>query len=211
MRLHLNLGRVVGFATLVAAALMVCGCESLFSTNSPAQKLSEGDATGRLIPLKCGDRIRIDMSVPGNITPIPYREEQVKEDGTINVAMLDPLKVVGKSCRDVEIEIARLYISSNIYKSLTVTVAPLDRYYYVGGQVTRPGEQRYNSPITVTKAIQAAGDFTDFANRKKIRLFRTVGDHTEQVTVNYYNVMSHPELDPVVYPGDKIDVLRRKW
>lgn len=209
MRLHLTKGRLASLLGLIATTLLLCGCDTLFSSK-PTPKLTDGDASGTTIPLKSGDRIRIDIVVTGGaMTPIPYREEQVKEDGTINLQLLDPLKVVGKSCRDVEKEITGLYITNNIYKNLTVTVTPLDRYFYVGGQVMRPGEQHYNGPMTVTKAIQAAGDFTDYANKKKIDLFRTKGDRVEKITVNYWKLLDHPDQDPPVYPGDKIEVHRR--
>jgi protein involved in polysaccharide export with SLBB domain len=59
--------------------------------------------------------------------------------------------------------------TSRFFKTLTVTVRLEDRYFFVGGQVRMPGQKLYLSEMTVTKAIQAAGDFTDFANRGRLR------------------------------------------
>ena len=54
---------------------------------------------------------------------------------------------------------------------------------------------------------QAAG-FTDFANKKKVKLTRVDG---RTQTVNCIKALDKPSLDPEVYPGDKIYVRRRIW
>ena len=89
---------------------------------------------------------------------------------------------------------------------LTVTVSSPQRVFYVGGEVKQPGRQLYVGETTVTKAIQAAGDFTDFANHKKVKLIRQNG---EVVTVNCVKALQDPTSDPAVYPGDQIQVPRR--
>ncbi len=60
----------------------------------------------------------------------------------------------------------------------------------------------------MTSAIQTAGGFDPFANKKKVRLTRVDG---KVIFVNCVEVLDHPEKDPPVYPGDKIDVPRRFW
>ena len=92
------------------------------------------------------------------------------------------------------------------YVRLTVTVSSPQRVFYVGGEVKQPGRQLYVGETTVTKAIQAAGDFTDFANRNKVWLIRSNG---ERIKVNCIKALQDPTLDPPVYPGDQIQVPRR--
>jgi protein involved in polysaccharide export with SLBB domain len=61
--------------------------------------------------------------------------------------------------------------------------------------------------ITVLRAIDTAGGFTDFANRKNIELRRaTTG---EKVRVNWHKAIKDPKLDPQVYPNDQIVVHKR--
>ena len=93
---------------------------------------------------------------------------------------------------------------------MTVTVKPEEstRWYYVDGEVKSPNRQIYTSRITVLKAIASAGGFTDFANKKKVKLTRV--DGRTQI-VNCVKALDNPSLDLEVYPGDKIHVPRRLW
>jgi protein involved in polysaccharide export with SLBB domain len=74
--------------------------------------------------------------------------------------------------------------------------------------VKTPSRQTYISRITVLKAIASAGGFTDFANKKKVKLTRVDG---RIQTVNCVKALDKPSLDPEVYPGDKIHVPRKLW
>jgi polysaccharide export outer membrane protein len=87
-----------------------------------------------------------------------------------------------------------------------VTVKTGDRVFYVTGEVKNPGRQIYSGQMTVTKAITSAGDFTDFANRKKDWLIRANG---QRIRVNCDDIMDGSAPDPQVYPGDQIQVTRR--
>ena len=78
--------------------------------------------------------------------------------------------------------------------------------FYVGGEVKNQGRISYIGPITVLKAIQSAGDFTDFAQRKRVKLTRLNGK-TE--TINCIKAREDPRLDLPVFPGDTIHVPRR--
>ena len=66
----------------------------------------------------------------------------------------------------------------------------------------------YSGPITVTKAITSAGDFTEFANHKKVWLIRASG---QRFKLNADKILAGEAPDPPVYPGDQIYVERRLW
>ena len=91
------------------------------------------------------------------------------------------------------------------YRRITITNASDQRVYYVGGQVKQPGRQVYIGETTVTKAIQSAGDFTDFADGRRVKLMRANGEVLEVDCLKLHSP------DPPVYPGDKIDVPQRSW
>jgi polysaccharide export outer membrane protein len=115
----------------------------------------------------------------------------------------------GKTTGDLEKEIRKCYVP-NYYKYMTVSVRQQEstRWYYINGEVKSPNRQIYNSRITVLKAIASAGGFTDFANKKKVKLTRVDG---RTQTVNCVKALDNPSLDPEVYPGDTIHVPRRIW
>ncbi len=206
MRLSQNcLGQVLAVAGLLMGSLLLTGCLTGSPKTAQPNTAAQTNAPVNVanIPFRAGDKVRIELT--GAPTQIPPIEEEIKEDGTISLMHLGSVNIVGKTPAQAEEMIQTNYVPA-YFLHLTVTVNPLDRFFYVGGLVNRPSEQRYNGPMTVTKAIQAAGDFTDFASRKNVQLTR-VGGKIE--IVNYDEVLKHPELDPPVYPGDKIDVFRR--
>jgi protein involved in polysaccharide export with SLBB domain len=157
--------------------------------------------------LRVGDSLTITfIDTP---TPIPPFQEKIKEDGTITLALNQPFTADGKTRGELEKEIRKFYVP-DYYKYLTVTVTPdvNTRLYYVDGEVKTPSRQNYISRLTVLKAIATAGGFTDFANKKKVKLTRVDG---RSQTVNCVKALDKPSLDPEVYPGDKIHVPRRIW
>ena len=90
-----------------------------------------------------------------------------------------------------------------------VAVSPpveTNRWYYVSGEVRAPSRRLYDGHITLLQAITSAGDFTDFADQKRVKL--THGDGSSQI-VNCTKAQNNPRLDPEVSPGDTIFVRRR--
>ena len=53
-----------------------------------------------------------------------------------------------------------------------------------------------------------AGGFTEWANKRKIKIFRKYGGTEQVITVNYNKIISgeHPELNIPLQPGDSIVV-----
>ena len=157
--------------------------------------------------LRVGDSLTITFT--DTPVPIPTFDEKIKDDGTITLTLNQTFKADGKSRGDLEKEIRARYVP-NYYKIMTVSVKQQEntRWYYVDGEVKMPNRQMYAGRITVLRAIASANGFTDFANKKKVKLTRVNG-HT--VTVNCVKALDHPEMDLEVFPGDKIHVPRRLW
>ena len=156
---------------------------------------------------RVGDSLTIAfMDTP---TPIPSFEGRIKEDGTVTLTLNQSFKADGKTRGELEKDIRDRYVT-NYFKQMTVTVKQQEntRWFYVNGEVRQAARQIYTSRITVLKAIASAGGFTDFANKKKVKLTRLDG---RTQTVNCVKALDNPRLDPEVYPGDTIHVPRRLW
>ncbi len=155
--------------------------------------------------VQVGDSIRVTFS--GNISSdilVHPHEERVKEDGSITPPYVGSVIVAGKKPGEVQKDLQDRY--DRIFKNVTVTFTVLDRYFHVDGEVNRKGPCPYLGETDIVKAITAAGGFTEFANRKSIRLIHPNGD-TE--TVNYNKAIADPVFNRPVYPGDQIVVKRR--
>jgi protein involved in polysaccharide export with SLBB domain len=157
--------------------------------------------------LRVGDSLTVSFT--DTPTTIPPFEEKIKEDGTITLTLNQTFKAEGKSRGELEKEIRARYVP-DYFKYMTVSVKRdvSTQWYYLNGEVRAPARQIYNSRITVLKAIASAGGFTDFANKKKVKLTRMDG---RTMTVNCVKALDNPALDPEVYPGDTIHVPRRLW
>jgi protein involved in polysaccharide export with SLBB domain len=142
-------------------------------------------------------------------TVIPPFEGKIKEDGTITLTLNQTFTAAGKTPGALEQDIRERYVPK-FFKYMTVMVKQEQNtlWYYVDGEVKAPNRQLYTSRITVSKAITSAGGFTDFANKKNVKLTRL--DGRSQI-INCIKARDNSALDLEVYPGDKIYVPRRLW
>lgn len=192
--------RLLCLAVLPLLVLCFTGCAG---SSQPDAPLNPAAAVSHL---QLGDTVTVTLD--GLPTPVPPHEESIKDDGTITLDLIGPIKAQSKTLGQLQRDIHDAYVP-RFYTHLDVAVTTTgDRVYYVQGEVTRPGEQLYREGMTVTRAITAAGDFTDFANHKKVVLTRANG---ERIKVNCEEVMNGDVPDPIVYPGDRVFVDRRLW
>ena len=157
--------------------------------------------------LRPGDRIEIGFSGNSSAPTTPHRE-QIRDDGLIQPPLLGTnVLAAGKTIGQLQEELHVRYVPA-FFKTLTVTVRLEERYFFVGGQVRMPGQKLYLSEMTVTKAIQAAGDFTDFANRRKVEVVRKDGT---RLVVDCKRALRNVKLDVPIYPGDQIHMPQRAF
>jgi polysaccharide export outer membrane protein len=170
----------------------------------PFMPTPAGLFTNNASVIQVSDQLTVTFSdVPGNI--MPEFKERVREDGNITLPLSITLKAAGKTPGQLQQEIHDAYVP-RYFVRLTPTVKTEDRFFFVGGEVKNPSRLPYFAQITVLRAIQAAGDFTDFAHRKKVQLIRANG---QKHNINCIEALKKPEKDMQVFPGDTITVPRR--
>ena len=191
---------------LLAVVLFAAGCE----TTRP-QPVNLGGGTSDVpLPVNSADSLepgnQITITFSGLSTiPVPYIC-RIREDGTISPPYLkNPVTAAGKTIGELESELEQAYVP-DIYKTINVTIKTADRFFYVGGEVRQPSRQIFIGRITVTQAIQSAGDFTDFADQRSVRVIRANG---KVDIVDCKAALDDPTKDLTVYPGDNIVVERR--
>jgi protein involved in polysaccharide export with SLBB domain len=209
------------FSGLVLATVWLSGCKTgsgLSDTsaaggaNAPASQSAEslapqsGSSTN-----DSADIIHPQDALMIVLSDLPYPqppiEDRVKDDGTIKLIENQTFHVAGKKRGEVENEIHDRYVPK-LFKIMTVSVQKQKdtQFYYVGGEVKLPSREIYIGRITVLKAIQSAGWFTDFAAKTRVQLTRADG---RVLTINCKKALKNPKLDLEVYPGDTINVPRR--
>lgn len=85
------------------------------------------------------------------------------------------------------------------------------QFYFVGGAIRDPGQKSFHTGLTLTQAILAAGGTTRFAG-SDIKVSRTGADGRLVTTkYNLKKIEDGKVPDPVLQPGDRIEVSRSGW
>ena len=189
-----------------ACALLILGFVGCASPDQQGLMDQPQGSTNSLPIIVVGDVVTVTLSgLPEGDNPSPY-EKPIKDDGKITLPDIGDVQAAGKTAGDLEKIIHDLYVPK-IYTHLNVTVKISgDRVYFVKGEVKQPGRLIYSGPITVTRAITSAGDYTDFSNHRNVVLIRSNG---KRYTLDCDRIMDGEDPDPPVYPGDQIFVRRK--
>lgn len=155
--------------------------------------------------LRAGDLVRVTFSdIPQPMQPVEIR---LPADGRITLPYNVTVIAVNKSVSQLQEEIRNAYVPKWFVR-LTVNIITEERFYFVGGEVKSPQRQPYfGENMTVLRAIDSVGGFTDFANRRKIELRRAADGKVYKIDWN--KAVRNPSLDLPVYPNDHITVPRR--
>jgi len=167
------------------------------------QKLGPGDrVTYRVIE---------DQDEPRSLT--------VTDSGDLEVPYYGLVPAVGNTSRQLAREIKTL-LERQLYYQATVIIAievvnktHVTGKVYVTGQVRNRGgfEIPGGETLTVSKAILNAGGFSDFSDKKNVRLIRKTGTGKQTFVINVLDIWDKGNLDKdlVVQPDDLIVVPAR--
>jgi polysaccharide export outer membrane protein len=182
------------------------GCQSQPPKFNEVPQVSEAVRTV-VDPLRIGDPLTITFTSSSTVEPVlPPFKEAIKEDGAITPPVVGSVVAAGRTLGDLQKDLQEKY--DKYYVNVRVIVVADSRFYYVTGEVRKPGPEPYLGETDIIKAIAAAGDFTDFANKKKVRLTRANG---QSQVINVKKILDDPQFDVPIYPGDKIYIPRRYW
>ena len=146
------------------------------------------------------------VSDPMSASLAGYR---VNLDGSIDYPFVGKIYIAGLTLEKVREKI-QLAVSKYVDQS-SVNVKLLNDNITIIGEVRSPGRfLLYAEEINILEAISLAGDMTDFANRKKVRLIRKDGDTPQMIIINTLddNIMFSPYF--YLKPGDIIYVEPRR-
>lgn len=135
----------------------------------------------------------------------------VRPDGHISMNLINEIEAAGKTCQQLGTDISERLKSGDFMKNPSVNVQVVDvrsKKYYINGEVNKPGQYYLVTPTTVLEALNNAGGFRDFANKKKIRILRTTADGMKEFRFDYNSVIKGKKVDENIQlkPGDQIIV-----
>jgi polysaccharide biosynthesis/export protein len=148
----------------------------------------------------------------------PPRALTVTDSGDLEVPFYGLVHAADKTCRQLAGEIKtalekKLYYQATVILVLEVAnKTGVNGKVYVTGQVRQPGgfEIPARDNLTVSKAILVAGGFSDFSDRKHVRLIRKTDGGEKTFVINVVDIWAgHLDQDRTVQPGDLVVVPAR--
>lgn len=162
---------------------------------------SGASADYRLNP---GDKLTIDVYKDKDLT----QSVQIRPDGKITLPLVGDVAAAGRTAMQLRDAInagLKDYIKDPVVTVIVAETAP--QVVYVMGEVSKPGPQVINGRLTVMQALAMSGGFTDFANRKDIRiLHKTATGLVQTFHFNYKDAIDAGNEGPTLVPGDTVIV-----
>jgi protein involved in polysaccharide export with SLBB domain len=214
--------RAVAFVWIVAALAFLSCCVDDSTPNNGVPQPEDDDAgnvsdentnngggNGDPEPGEEGYKIRPGdiLDVDGGRFPELNKQVRVDDKGYVKLVYIDRVKVGGKTKWEVEDLLSVKY--KPYIKSVQVTVEVLNLKFFVGGEVRNGGQKAISGKITLTQAIQIAGDYTTWANKKAVTIRRVNEDgEVEVLKFDCEKIEKGDAEDPLVKPDDIITVPR---
>lgn len=153
--------------------------------------------------IRVGDTLDIRLSGVVGEEGALTGTQVVDDNGMVNIAYIGKLKVSGLDSSEAQHLIEGKLKSDKIYTNPTITVTvQANRYVNVSGEVKSAGRLTYTADLSVLTSISGAGGFTDFADKKRVKLTRN-GTVQE---IDTTKISKDPSKDVKVLPGDLIFV-----
>lgn len=207
------------FAILIVVLLYYLGCNP-----APA---AETNAVASLEAIKYMDLLDNRQKLgPGDRVTYRVIEDQddprpllITDSGDLEVPYLGLVHAAGKTSLQLAKEVKALLEKQLYYQASVIIAVELVNKTRVTGKVYVTGQVRnkggYEIPagetLTVSKAILNAGGFSDFSDKKNVRLIRKTAEGKQSLTINVLNIWEKGKLeeDLVVQPDDLIVVPAR--
>jgi polysaccharide export outer membrane protein len=130
----------------------------------------------------------------------------VRPDGMITLPLLkNDVKAGGITPKQLKEQISKAYEEFIIKPEVMISVMAVNsKFYFVSGEVNRPGQYSLVTAKTVMQALTIAGGLREFANKKSIVITRG----SKRYKFNYSDVIKGKNLVQNIYleSGDMINV-----
>lgn len=187
------------FGLLLALIGALTGCETTATTAGAKNPQVAASATAA--QLRPGDTLTVTLS---GIPDPSMHPVQIDEQGSISLPFLGVITAAGLNTGELSQAIRDAYIGRKFYTAISVSVTVTERYVYIGGEVQRPGRIPWSADLTLAKAVQSAGGFTLYAREGRVTLTRDRKAYDFDVNL----AQRVPDEDPLLFPGDSIQVPR---
>ena len=154
--------------------------------------------------LQPGDKIHIEVYHDQDLSP----SLQIRPDGKITLPLLGDVPAAGRTSLELRDQIAKQlndYITNPVVTVMVLETTP--QVVYVMGEVNKPGTlPLVGGRLSILQALAMAGGFTDFANKKDIRILRHGKNGMQTLRFNYKEALEDSHEPLQLLPGDTVIV-----
>jgi polysaccharide biosynthesis/export protein len=136
-------------------------------------------------------------------------EAQPRKDAALATIMRPGNQSVTVDLSDSQ-ALSALVVSGDVIR-LTAAPPPQPQFYFIGGYINLPGQKDFHKGLTLMQAILASGGTSRFAG-SEVKVMRQGVDG--KLVTTRYNLKKIEEgkvPDPVLQPGDRLEVTRGGW
>jgi len=165
--------------------------------------------------LEVNDLIKIEVYKEEDLR----RETRIDQDGTISLALIQEVKVAGRTIAEARDMVKTLYerdylVNADVAITLlvagrtnTVVAAPKLKFQ-ITGEVKKPGiiEIPEGEKVDLVQAIGLGGDFTPLANKSSVKIRRTEGGKEKVYDEDVKKMLDGKIPSFRILPGDVITV-----
>src|SRR5215510_14832335 len=145
-----------GFKSLANLLVPMCMVVATLSGCTTTDKLLQQDLTPySSVKLTEGDAVSITF--PGS--PDLNTAQRIRRDGKIDLKTVGEIPAAGKTPKELENEILKLYEKDLVLKEVSVMLQSTSYPVYVTGSVIHPGKVMAEKPISALEAVMEAGGF----------------------------------------------------
>lgn len=137
------------------------------------------------------------------------RSVPVRPDGKISMPLLNDVQAAGITPTQLAMRITNDLKKFVTNPQVTIIVTQINsQRIYILGEVSRAGAYPLLPQMTMLQALSSAGGFTQFANLKKIYMFRVENGKQVKYPFNYKEVVNgkRPDENVILRAGDTIVV-----
>ncbi len=149
-----------------------------------------------------GDFVRIDL------TGVPAQDQstfelKIDESGNISMPHIGSITAAGLNSVSLKEKIEIMYKMAQIYNNPNVSITSQQaRFVSVSGEVRAPQRIYHAKDLTALGAIATCGGFTDFSDRRRVKLLRD----GQVIEFNANEMIEDPSKDISLLPEDIIQV-----
>ncbi len=116
--------------------------------------------------------------------------QRIRRDGKIDMKTVGEIQAAGKTPKELEKEILKLYEKDLVLKEVSVILQASSYPVFVTGSVMHPGKLMAERPISALEAVMEAGGFDNAkANMRRVVVLRTEEGQLKRYVLDLKSVL----------------------